>query len=140
MNPFHWQGLVETADFYQSVPIDTRNDNVDLDAGQVFYKPPVTIATMVAKRTWLGHVYLDWSSWPLVTDLGSQPAPGAEAIPNLPAPLPDWQTVEFRDLRFFPAAGLPGVVKAQAPPLSGAVYVGPGEEIEAMVLSGREQK
>jgi len=138
-NPFHWQGLVETADFYQTAPISTRNDSVDLDAGQIFYKPPVTIATLVAKRTWLGHIYLDWSRWPLVTDIGSQPAPGAESIPNLPAPLPNWHTVEFQDMRFFSPAGLPGGV-VKAPPLSGAVYVGPGDEIEAMVLSGREQK
>jgi inner membrane protein len=96
------------------------------------------MATLAAKRSYLGHIYLDWSSWPLVTDIGAQPAPGSEAIPNLPTPLPNWHTVEFRDLRFFAPAGLPGVVKA--PPLSGAVYIGPGNEVEAMVLSGREQK
>jgi inner membrane protein len=139
MNPFHWQGLAETADYYQTSSIDTRADGVDTDTGGVFYKPPVTTAALVAKRSYLGRIYLDWSSWPLVTDIGAQPAPGSEAIPDLPAPLPNWHTVEFRDLRFFAPAGLPGGV-AKAPPLSGAVYIGPGNEIEAMVLSGREQK
>jgi inner membrane protein len=139
LNPFHWQGLAETADYYQTSSIDTRADSVDTDSGEVFYKPPVTPATLVAKRSYLGRIYLDWSSWPLVTDIGAQLAPGSEAIPNLPAPLPNWHTVEFRDLRFFPPAGLPGGI-AKAPPLSGAVYIGPGSEIEAMVLSGREQK
>ena len=138
VNPFHWQGLAETADFCQTFSIDTRADNVDTDTGDVFYKPPVTAAALVAKRSYLGRIYLDWPSWPLVTDIGAQPAPGSEAIPDLPTPLPNWHTVEFRDLRFFAPAGLPGVAKA--PPLSGAVYVGPGSEIEAMVLSGREQK
>ncbi len=139
VNPFHWQGLAETADFYQTSTIDTRADNVDTDNGEVFYKPPVTTAVLAAKRSYLGRIYLNWSSWPRVTDIGAQPAPGAEVIPDLPTPLPTWHTVEFRDLRFFPPAGLPGGI-AKAPPLSGAVYIGPGSEIEAMVLSGREQK
>ena len=139
LNPFRWQGLAETADFYQTSTIDTRADSVDTDTGEVFYKPPVTAAALVAKRSYLGRIYLDWSSWPLVTDIGAQPAPGSEAILDLPTPLPSWHTVEFRDLRFFAPAGLPGGI-AKAPPLSGAVYIGPGNEVEAMVLSGREQK
>src|SRR5208282_1689445 len=122
---------------YQTVSINTHNDNVDPEAGEVTYKPPVTIATLVAKRTYLGHIYLDWSSWPVVTDVGSQPGPGAEAVPNLPAPLPNWHTVEFRDLRFSSA---PFSGNSKIPPLSGWVYIGPGEEDEAMVLNGHEQK
>ncbi len=82
---------------------------------------------------------MDWSSWPLVTDIGAQPAPGSGAIPDLPTPLPNWHTVEFLDLRFFAPLGLPSGV-AKAPPLSGFVYIGPGNELEATVLSGREQK
>jgi inner membrane protein len=138
INPFHWQGLIETADSFHTASVNTRSDEVDTDTGAVFYKPPVTMATLLAKRTWLGHVYLDWSTWPIVTDLGPQPLPGADSIPSLPAPLPGWHTVEFRDLRFSTLPGLPG--GATAPPLSGGVYVGQGEEIEATVLDGREQK
>ena len=44
INPFHWQGLAETADYYQTSSIDTRADSVDTDTGEVFYKPPVTTA------------------------------------------------------------------------------------------------
>ncbi len=139
LNPFRWQGLAETVDYYQTSTIDTRTDNVDTDTGEVFYKRPVTTAVLAAKRSYLGRIYLDWSGWPLVTDIGAEPATGSEAIPDLPTPLPSWHTVEFRDLRFFPPAGLPGGI-AKAPPLSGAVYIGPGNEVEAMVLSGREQK
>jgi inner membrane protein len=139
INPFKWQGLIETADYYRSAPVDTRTDTVDTDASQTFYKPPVTMATLAAKRSYLGHIYLDWSSWPLVTDVGSEPTPGVESIPGLPTPPPDWHTVEFRDLRFFAGIGIPGVSKA-APPLSGSVYIGPGNEVEAMILSGREQR
>jgi inner membrane protein len=137
-NPFHWMGIAETADFYQVGSIDTRADSVDTDPNDnVFYKPPVTMATLAAKRSWLGRAYLDWSRWPLVTDLGSQPAPGASAIEGLPAPLPSWRTVEFRDLRFssFILLG-----RGKTPPLSGWVYIGPGPEVEAMIFGSREQK
>jgi len=135
INPFHWHGIVETADYYQTASVSTRNDAVDTDTDQRLYKPPVTLATLAAKRTWLGHIYLDWSSWPVVSDLGSQPAPGAPSIPNLP---PDWRTVEFRDLRFGYSAMLLG--NSKTPPLSGFVYLGAGQEVEAMILNGREQK
>jgi inner membrane protein len=138
VNPFHWQGIIETADFFQSASVDTRADSVDTDSGQTLYKPPVTMATLAAKRSYLGRIYLDWSSWPLVTDLGAAPAPGSEAIPGLSAPPADWHTVEFRDLRFLNTPGLPG--RSNTSPLSGWVYIGPGNEVEAMLMNGREQK
>jgi inner membrane protein len=138
IDPFHWQGLAETANYYRTASINTRNDFVDTDSGQTIFKPPVTMATLAAKRSYLGHIYLDWSSWPVVADLGSVIAPGAEAIPNVPAPPPDWQTVQFRDLRFSSSNLIPG--SSKAPPLSGWVYIGPGNEVEAMIMNGREQK
>jgi inner membrane protein len=138
INPFHWHGIMETADYYQIASVTTRNDSVDADDDQRLYKPPVTLATLAAKRTWLGHAYLDWSSWPVVTDLGSQPAPGAASIPNLPMPPPDWHTVEFRDLRFSYSAM--GLGNPKAPPLTGWVYIGSGPETGAMIFGGREQK
>jgi inner membrane protein len=138
VNPFHWHGLAETADFFQTASIDTRADSVDTDSGEIIYKPPVTMATFAAKRSWLGRVYLDWSKWPVTTDLGSQPAPVAAAIPDLPDPLSNWHTVEFRDLRFSYAM-IPGR-RSKTPPLSGWVYIGPGREVEAMIIDGREQK
>jgi inner membrane protein len=119
--------------------VSTRNDSVDTDAGQIIYKPPVTMATLAAKRSYLGHVYLDWSAWPVTTDLGNQPAPSVANMPDLPTPLPgNWHTVEFRDLRFGSAALF--LRSSKSPPLSGWVYIGPGNEVEAMLLNGREQK
>ena len=96
------------------------------------------MATLAAKRSYLGRIYLDWSSWPVVADLGSVVAPGSEAIPNLPTPPPDWHTVQFRDLRFSSSGLIPG--SAKSPPLSAWVYVGPGNEVEAMIMNRREQK
>ena len=53
---------------------------------QIIYKPPTTLATLVAKRSWLGEIYLDWSQYPVVTETGTDP----DGI----------TTVSFRDLRF----------------------------------------
>ena len=128
IDPFHWQGLAETANYYRTASINTRNDFVDTDSGQTIFKPPVTMAILAAKRSYLGRIYLDWANWPVVTDLGSVVAPGSEAIANLPAPQPDWHTVQFRDLRFSSSGLIPG--SAKSPPLSGWVYIGPGNELE----------
>ncbi len=138
VDPFHWQGLSETANYYRTASISTRNDFVDTDSGQTIYKPPVTSAVLAAKSSYLGRVYMDWSSWPLVSDLGSIIAPGAENIANLPPPSPDWHTVQFRDLRFSSIPLIPGANRN--PPLTGWVYIGPGSEVEAMIMNGREQK
>jgi inner membrane protein len=138
INPFRWQGLAETADFFQTANIDSHSDTVDTDSGRTFYKPPVTLATLAAKRSYLGHIYLDWSQWPIVTDMGSLPASGSEAVPDLSTTPPDWHTVEFRDLRFLGPNRIPG--SKGAPPLSGFVYIGPQNEVEAILFNGREQK
>ncbi len=138
INIFRWHAILETAGYYQTAEVSTRTDSVDADSSQVFYKPPVTLATLAAKRSWLGHVYLDWSSWPLVNDNGSQPAPGSGSIAGLPQPLPDWSTVEFRDLRFSSSDTF--LNRSKSPPLTGWVYIGPGREVEAMIVNGREQK
>ena len=47
-------------------------------------KPPETPATLVAKRSYLGRVYLDWAQYPIVTESSS----GADSV------------VQLRDLRF----------------------------------------
>jgi inner membrane protein len=139
IDPFHWYGLLETGDYFQTADVSTRNDSVDTQSGQIVYKPEVTMATLAAKRSWLGHVYLDWSSWPVTTDLGNQQPAGTDAIAGLPWPLPlDWHVVQFRDLRFGDAGAF--LRNSKNPPLTGYVYIGPGDEVEAMVMNGREQK
>ena len=64
INPFHWQGIVETDNAYHFADVHTRADTVDSDESVgVLYKPPVTAAVAAAKRSWLGRVYLDWSQF-----------------------------------------------------------------------------
>ncbi len=134
INPFLWYAVVETADYYQTAAVHTRSDQVDTDtATDIFYKPPVTMATLAAKRSWLGRVYLDWSTWPVVEDKGAMTPTGYKIDP----PGRDWHTVQFRDLRFdYPILSRP----SSGDVLSGWVYVGPQQEIEGMFMSGSEQK
>jgi inner membrane protein len=136
-DPFHWHILMETPNYYQTAEVGTIGDQVETDPyADVIYKPPVTAAVAAAKQSWLGRVYLDWSQWPVTEDRGAVAGPGS-AI----APQPGWHMVEFQDLRFgySPLNGDRGRPPAN-PPLSAWVYVGQGNEIEGMFMSGREQR
>jgi inner membrane protein len=127
VNPFAWRVVAETQDFYEVVGVSTLHGDVGSDTASTIYKPQVTPAVAAAKVSWLGKVYLDWSMFPVVTDVGNSPAGDAEP------PQQGWHTVQFQDLRFFdPASG--------GDPLGAWAYVGPGNEIEAMYMSGHEQK
>ena len=137
INPFLWHMVIETRDYYQAATVHTRTDQIDTDAYEdTIYKPPVTPAAGAAKRSWLGRVYLDWSKYPVATDLGTLQPPGAGS----PPPVPGWHTVEFEDLRFAysPMSASPGA--GSNTPLAGWVYVGPAQQIEEMFMSGYEQK
>src|ERR1700760_1448453 len=83
VDPFHWFGLAETRDYFQTSLVNTWAETVDThDQDDVIFKPPVTAAVMAAKHSWLGRFYLDWAQFPLATDD------------------PQNNAVEFRDLRF----------------------------------------
>jgi inner membrane protein len=51
-------------------------------------KPGETAATLAAKQSYLGRVYLDWAQYPLVTETGE----GQDAVVHF--------VVHFKDLRF----------------------------------------
>jgi inner membrane protein len=65
INPFCWHGVVETPDFFETVPVDSRAPEVDDSRGVVFYKPPETDASRAAKSSYFGRVYLDWAVFPV---------------------------------------------------------------------------
>jgi inner membrane protein len=136
VNPFRWRGIMETADYYQTADVRTIGDQVQTDSySNVIFKPPVTPAVAVAKQTYLGKVYLDWSTWPVVEDRGLVKAPGVSVDPQ-----PGWHTVEFQDLRFgYWPLDENSRKRRDDPPLSGWVYVAPGGEIEGQFMQGREQ-
>ncbi|HEX5236239.1 MAG TPA: metal-dependent hydrolase [Silvibacterium sp.] len=131
INPFAWQVVAETHDFYQTTEVQTLQNRVGTDTATILYKPQVTPAVAAAKQSWLGRVYLDWSEFPVVTDVGNAPAP------NQAPPQPAWHTVEFQDLRF-DRLGASGDENNR--PLSAWEYLGPSDEVEAMFIGGREQK
>jgi inner membrane protein len=132
-NPYRWHTVVETPEFYQMATVDTLRATVATDPEQdLFYKPPTTLATLAAKRSWLGEAYLDWSSWPVVTEMGPVAAIGA------PAGTADWTAVRFMDLRFL--YDTPMMQGRSDPPLSGTVYVDADRRVARMELSGHVQR
>jgi inner membrane protein len=124
INPFHWQTVVETPTFYQVSTADTLNDTIaSTSTANTIYKPPTTLATLAAKQSWLGEIYLDWSQWPVVTETGID-QDGTD-------------TVVFSDLRFL--EDTPLLSGSRAAPLSGTVYVNSDRHIVRMEFGGRVQ-
>ena len=132
-NPYRWHTIVETPGFYQVATVDSLRSTVATDPEQdIFYKPPTTPNTLVAKRSWLGEAYLDWSSWPLVAEIG--PAAPIDEAPGAP----DWTEVSFRDLRFMYDTSM--IQGRNNPPLSATVYVDAHHQVARMQLGKRVQK
>ncbi len=128
-NPFRWHTIVETPDSFETATVDTWSDLVTTDGlAGVVNKPPTTLATLAAKRSWLGEVYLDWSSWPVVEQTCMTPEGVA--------------TVSFHDLRFDYATFLTPSEhdgRLVSPPLSGTVLVDDDRRIVQMKLDHRIQ-
>jgi inner membrane protein len=87
-NPFLWNGVVETRNFYATASVDSLQPEVDPDAEmQILYKPQETPVTLAAKNSPLGRIYLDWAQYPITeTEPIEVPQPG--------------YLVRFMDLRF----------------------------------------
>jgi len=123
INPFRWQILMETPLVYQTATVNTVSGEVRSDPqSNVFHKPATTLAMLVAKRSWLGRIYLDWSQFPIVNDTGAAPS--------------GLTTVTFRDLRFLYSTPLLG---SDRTPLSGSVIVNDDRRVDSMEMDGRVQ-
>ena len=85
----------------------------------------------MAERSWLGQVYLDWSSWPLIAEVG--PSVPRDAQPGSP----ELTAVSFVYLRFLYDTSL--LQGRHNPPLSGMVYVDAGSHVAEMNLGGKVQ-
>lgn len=66
INPFRWHGVVETHDFFETVPVNSQGPDVDSEGGIQFYKEPQTPAILAADRSYFGRVYLDWAVFPYI--------------------------------------------------------------------------
>ena len=126
INPFRWQTVAETPLFFQTATVDTLSGSVTTNAqADVFYKPPTTLASLVAKRSWLGQVYLDWSKpYMLVTDSGVDPD--------------GLSVVTFRNLRFM--YDTPIFAGRDKAPLTGAVYVNDDRRVDHLEMDGHVQR
>lgn len=106
LNLFAWNGVVETKDFFELLPVDSNAGEVDPhDLAVVRYKPQETAVTLAAKKSYLGRVYLDWAQYPLVRQSTLQ---GNEYL------------VTFTDLRFTTAETLR---RRRSSPLAGYVIL-----------------
>src|SRR5258708_229978 len=124
VNPFRWHAVVETPMTYQLATVDTMSEAMTSNEHtDVFYKPPTTLATLVAKRSWLGEVYLDWSQYPVVTEADTDPD--------------GLTTVSFRDLRFL--YDTPFFAGGEKTPLSGKVYINVNRRVVRIEMDGRIQ-
>jgi len=115
-NPYRWHTVAEAPGFYQMAEVDTLKETIATNPEQdLFYKPAATPRILAAEGSRLGKVYLDWSSWPLVADMG----PG---IPDdAPSDAGGWTAVRFVDMRFMYDTALNH--GREKPPISGTVYV-----------------
>lgn len=141
VNPYRWQAIIETRDYYQTATVNTFTPDSPVaitsdPVRDVMYKPADTPAVEAAKQTLLGRVYLDWGQWAVVRDVGPEPIQGVPP-PNLPFNRP-WTTVEFSDLRF--SNSTLGATVGQKRPLSGWVYIVDGNDEAAEGMGSREQK
>jgi inner membrane protein len=132
-NPYRWHTVAETPTYYQRGTVDALHSTMETNpAEDIFYKPAETPATLAAKQSWLGKVYLDWSSWPVVADTGPGLPDGA------PADATGWTAVRFVDLRFmYDTSMLQGRTN---PPLAGTVYVDANGRVVWTQLGARAQR
>lgn len=75
LNPFRWSGVAETKNFFAVMWVDSLAPEVDpQDTMEIHYKPEETPATLAAKKSYLGRVYLDWAQYPITeTEMLSEP-------------------------------------------------------------------
>jgi inner membrane protein len=114
---FQWHPVAETQDFYVIAGMDSKTRQLEQPEARYISKPPETAATLAAKKSYLGRVYLDWAQYPLV----SETREGQDTI------------VHFSDLRFsYPALRSRTV-------LSGSVELDPSLHVIAEKFDDRMQ-
>ncbi len=92
INPFHWQGVVETREFFALADVDALAPEVDPDGAlEIRYKPEETAVTLAAKKSYVGRAYLDWAQYPITEVEPLEPEGG--------------YIVHFQDLRYAQMGG-----------------------------------
>ncbi len=134
VTPYRWHMVVETTNNFVTGTIDPRMNIMETDQVPT-PKPAATLATLAAKHSQLGQVYLDWAKYPVVEEIGS----AAEIHPGLDL-TPEEATlrvVRFRDLRFgYDVLGLRGSSGA----LMGEAWVKDGHTVVRQSFGGAVQR
>ncbi len=132
LNPFLWSAVSDTPGFYQLSTVDTRLGTVSPPVpSDMLYKTQESAAIPVAKKSYLGRIYMDWSMYPVVseTPVGDDPKHPLTAI-------------TFADARFMYDAM--GVSERKNPPLSGTVVLDmaapAGKRVVEMSVGSRLQQ
>lgn len=69
VTPWKWAVITDTPEAYHLSTVDTRNGETEPPRpSDTVYKLPADLAILAAKRTSLGQAYLDWSSFPVLTE------------------------------------------------------------------------
>ena len=88
IDPFHWDGVVETPAFFALAPVNSLTPEVDPEGRlEIRYKPEETPITLAAKNSYVGRRFLDWAQYPIAETETLQP------------PQQGW-IVLFQDLRY----------------------------------------
>jgi inner membrane protein len=131
-NPFLWSTISDADEFYQLATVDTRRGIIlPGTPADRLYKPPVSLPIMAAKRTYLGQVFLDWSSWPVISEETDKDDPNHPLV-----------QVTFADARFmYDALFMHG---RSDPPIAGTVVLDmaapEGDRVVEMRMGERVQK
>ena len=136
INPYRWHALVETPTSFTGADVNARTGTFDTSTETIYAKPAVSLATLAAKRSWLGQVYLDWAKFPLVIDAGT----AAELHPELDLSPAEsaMRVVQFSDLRFrYDTVGLRGSAR---PPLGAEAWVDADNQVKRIYLGEAEQR
>ncbi len=109
--PFTWSIVSDTPEAYVLSTVDTRQRLVLAGSpSDTLPKPASSLAILAAKRTYLGRIYLDWSSYPVLNELPINDDPRH--------PLTE---VDFADARFLYSVG--GFTQRSKPPLGASVLL-----------------
>ncbi len=74
VDPFHWDGVVETPSFFVLAPVESLTPEVDREGKmEVRYKPEETAVTLAAKNSYSGRAFLEWAQYPVTETETLQP-------------------------------------------------------------------
>lgn len=128
-NPWRWAAIIETPSFYQVGTVDTHTGTMTRTAQDIFWKGPITPAVIAAEKSELGQVYLDWSRFPLIDDMG--------IVDNDPD-YAGLRAVRFRDARFlYDVLSYHGREKA---PLQATAYLDAQNRIVHIAMHGPDAR